>query len=166
MSWVVGLSAKKLVGGVLLVALLSTAHANANAEPNLAEISRLEVNLSKRQVVAFIGTQKLKTYQIGVGKKGWETPTGNFKVKQLIENPAWKNPFTGDVIAAGDRDNPLGKHWIGFWTNGKEWSGFHGTSQLNSVGQASSHGCLRMKPEEIKELFPQISLNTIVKVSR
>jgi lipoprotein-anchoring transpeptidase ErfK/SrfK len=163
MSWVVGLSAKRLIGaGVLLFALASPAH----ADPDLTEISRLEVNLTKRQVVAFVGTQKLKTFQIGVGKKGWETPTGNFKVKQLIENPAWKNPFTGDVIAAGDRDNPLGKHWIGFWTNGKEWSGFHGTSQLSSVGQASSHGCLRMKPEEIKEIFAQVNLNTIVNVSR
>ncbi len=84
----------------------------------------------------------------------------------LQENPAWKNPFTGDVIAAGDRDNPLGKHWIGFWTNGKQWSGFHGTPNRESVGQASSHGCIRMNPEEIKELFPKISLNTVVKISR
>jgi lipoprotein-anchoring transpeptidase ErfK/SrfK len=133
---------------------------------SLGEITRLEVNLTKRQVVAFKGDQKVKTYAIGVGKKGWETPLGTYKVMDLQENPAWKNPFTGDVIAAGDRDNPLGKHWIGFWTNGKQWSGFHGTPNLASVGQASSHGCIRMNPEEIKELFPKIGLNTVVRVSR
>jgi lipoprotein-anchoring transpeptidase ErfK/SrfK len=133
---------------------------------SLEQITRLEVNLTKRQVVAFTGNQKVKTYAIGVGKKGWETPLGTYKVMDLQENPAWKNPFTGDVIAAGDRDNPLGKHWIGFWTNGKQWSGFHGTPNRSSVGQASSHGCIRMKPEEIKELFPKVSLDTVVRVSR
>jgi len=153
----------RLVGiSVLLGGLLCPGLALANLE----QITRLEVNLTKRQVVAFEGDQKVKTYSIGVGKKGWETPLGTYRVMDLQENPAWKNPFTGDVIAAGDRDNPLGKHWIGFWTNGKQWSGFHGTPNRESVGQASSHGCIRMNPEEIKELFPKISLNTVVKILR
>jgi lipoprotein-anchoring transpeptidase ErfK/SrfK len=137
-----------------------------NAKEGQATITRLEVNLTKRQVVAYQDRQKLKTYRVAVGRAGWETPPGNYRVRQMIENPAWKNPFTGDVIAANNSENPLGKHWIGFWTNGKNWSGFHGTSKRDSVGQAVSHGCLRMYPEDIKELFSKISLETTVKVTR
>jgi lipoprotein-anchoring transpeptidase ErfK/SrfK len=82
----------------------------------------------------------------------------------MFERPAWKNPFTGDVIPGGDPDNPLGKYWIGFWTNGKDWSGFHGTPNRDSVGTAASHGCIRMYNEDIAELFAQVSPATVVQV--
>ncbi len=63
----------RLVGiSVLLGGLLCPGLALANLE----QITRLEVNLTKRQVVAFEGDQKVKTYSIGVGKKAgkprWE----------------------------------------------------------------------------------------------
>jgi lipoprotein-anchoring transpeptidase ErfK/SrfK len=129
-------------------------------------ITHLKVNLRRRQVVAYQGPKKLNTYPIGVGRAGWDTPSGNFQVKQIIRNPDWKNPFTGDVIKASDRDNPLGGYWIGFWTNGKDWSGFHATSQRDSVGKASSHGCLRMYKEDIKAIFAKVTPATIVEISR
>jgi len=129
-------------------------------------VTRLVVNLSRRQVTAYRGDAKFKTYAIGVGRSGWETPTGTYQVRQIIERPAWKNPFTGDVIKGNDPENPLGGYWIGFWTNGKDWSGFHATSQRDSVGRASSHGCIRMYKEDIKELFAQVTPATVVQVSR
>jgi hypothetical protein len=131
----------------------------------IAQITRLEVSLSKRTVTAFQGEIKLKSYPIAVGRTGWETPVGTHRVMQMIEYPAWKNPFTGDVIQGADPDNPLGERWIGFWTNGEDWSGFHGTPHRDSIGQAVSHGCIRMYNEDIRELFAQVSPNTIVQVS-
>lgn len=136
------------------------------ASSNQTQVTLLEVNLSTKQVTAWRGTSKVKTYKIAVGRAGWETPVGTHRVQQLIERPAWKNPFTGDVIASGDPDNPLGERWIGFWTNGKDWSGFHGTPNRASVGQAVSHGCIRMYNEDIVELFRMVSTQTIVKVVR
>ncbi len=129
-------------------------------------ITHLKVNLRRREVVAYQGQKKLKTYPLGVGRAGWETPSGTYRVAQIIRNPDWKNPFTGDVIKAGDRDNPLNGFWIGFWTNGKDWSGFHGTAQRESVGKASSHGCLRMYKEDIKAIFSRVTFETVVEVSR
>jgi lipoprotein-anchoring transpeptidase ErfK/SrfK len=144
------------------------AKVNASASQNLSinQVTLLEVNLSKRRVTAFQGDKKLKSYAIAVGRAGWETPAGVYKVRQTIEKPAWKNPFTGDVIKSGAPDNPLGLYWIGFWTNGKDWSGFHGTPNRNSVGQAVSHGCIRMYNEDIKELFSKVSNATVVRVIR
>jgi hypothetical protein len=131
----------------------------------LMQVTRLEVSISKRKVTAFHGEIPLKTYPVAVGKEGWSTPIGNHRVLQTIEYPAWQNPFTGAVIPSRDPNNPLGDRWIGFWTNGKEWSGFHGTPNRASVGQAASHGCIRMYNEDVRELFSQVTVGTIVRVS-
>jgi hypothetical protein len=132
----------------------------------LMQITRLEVSITERKVTAFHGEIPLKSYPIAVGKEGWGTPVGNHRVLQTIEYPAWQNPFTGDVIASKDPENPLGDRWIGFWTDGKNWSGFHGTPNRDSVGQAASHGCIRMYNEDIRELFSHVTTGTIVKVSQ
>lgn len=63
-------------------------------------------------------------------------------------------------------DNPLGTRWLGFWTNGKNWIGFHGTPNRASVGSAASHGCVRMYDEHIQELFELVAVGTPVKVTR
>ncbi len=134
-------------------------------DANQMKITRLEVSISRRKVTAFHGEISLKTYPVAVGREGWSTPIGSHRVLQTIEYPAWRNPFTGDVIASKDPENPLGDRWIGFWTNGKDWSGFHGTPNRASVGTAASHGCIRMYNEDVRELFSQVSVGTIVKVS-
>jgi hypothetical protein len=128
------------------------------------KITRLEVHLFRRTVTAYAGAAAIKTYPIAVGRSGWETPKGTHRVQQLIKDPAWQNPFNGEVVPSNDPDNPLGDRWIGFWSDGKNWAGFHGTSNRNSVGQAASHGCLRMYGEDIRELFEIVSLDTVVEV--
>ncbi len=132
---------------------------------DLMQITRLEVSIRKRTVTAFHGEIALKTYPVAVGREGWSTPLGNHRVLQTIEYPSWQNPFTGDVIPSKDPENPLGDRWIGFWTDGKNWSGFHGTPNRASVGQAASHGCIRMYNEDVRELFSQVTVGTVVRVS-
>jgi lipoprotein-anchoring transpeptidase ErfK/SrfK len=119
---------------------------------------RLEISLRQRQVSLYQANVRVRTYPIAVGKAGWETPTGTFKVLHTLENPTWINPITDRKILGGDPKNPLGAYWIAFWTDGRNWVGFHGTPDAKSVGQAASHGCLRMRNEDIQELFYQVSL--------
>lgn len=125
---------------------------------------RLQINRSRRQVTLYYENTPIKTYPIAVGRSGWETPTGNFKVMQMLQKPTWIHPLTGEVIPGGNPDNPLGKYWIGFWTNGREWIGFHGTPNPNSVGKAASHGCIRMYNKDVEELFSQVKVGTPVTV--
>jgi lipoprotein-anchoring transpeptidase ErfK/SrfK len=128
---------------------------------------RLEIRLSQRRVVVFQGKVPLKSYAIAVGRPGWETPTGVFNVRQMFKNPTWVHPLKpGILIPGGDPENPLGLYWIGFWTDGKNWIGFHGTDNPGSVGKAVSHGCIRMYNKDIEELFKKVSLGTEVKVVR
>jgi lipoprotein-anchoring transpeptidase ErfK/SrfK len=126
---------------------------------------RLELKLSKRQVTLYRGDQAIKSYPVAVGKPGWETPTGTFQVQHKVEKPTWVHPLReGIVIPGGDPDNPLGNYWVGFWTDGTNWIGFHGTPTPESIGKAASHGCVRMYNKDIAELFPQLSVGTVVTV--
>lgn len=134
----------------------------AEADP---QALRLEIRLSRRQVTLYRGDAPLKSYPIAVGRPGWETPVGSYEVKQMIKNPTWVHPLEkGVVIPGGDPENPLGRYWIGFWTDGKNWIGFHGTPTPRSVGRAASHGCVRMYNKDVEELFKQVTIGTVVTV--
>jgi L,D-transpeptidase ErfK/SrfK len=131
--------------------------------PAAEEEVRLVIRLKKRRVYVYRGEELDVSYPIAVGKNGWETPKGDFKVIEKKKDPAWQNPFTGEVIPPGI-DNPLGARWIGFWTNGKNSIGFHGTPNEGSVGRAASHGCIRMFNKDVQKLFELVQVGTPVNV--
>lgn len=124
---------------------------------------RVVLRLGQRRVFVYRNDQQVASYPVAVGKPGWETPTGEFEVIQMVENPVWQNPWTGEVGSPGP-NSALGLRWIGFWTDGKDTIGFHGTPTVNSIGRAASHGCVRMRNEDVVALFNQIEMGTIVVV--
>lgn len=125
--------------------------------------TRLVIKLAERRVYVYRDNQMQISYPIAVGKDGWETPVGSYKVMQMIKNPTWEHPWTGELVEPGP-DNPLGTRWIGFWTDGKDVIGFHGTPNEDSVGQAASHGCIRMFDRDVQALFEKVSVGTPVVV--
>ncbi len=122
---------------------------------------KVVIRLSKRQVFVYRNDNLIANYPIAVGKKGWETPQGNFSIIQMIENPSWQNPWSGKVIPPGP-NNPLGTRWIGFWSDGNNFIGFHGTPGEHLIGQAVSHGCVRMKDKDVRALFELVAVGTPV----
>ena len=126
----------------------------------------VKINLAHCQAALYRGASPIKTYPVGVGRKGWETPVGDFHVFQMVRNPKWKHPLTEKIFKSGDPGNALGNYWIGFWTDGDMSIGFHGTPQRHSVGQASSHGCIRMHDRDVQELFSLVEIGTLVAVTR
>lgn len=124
----------------------------------------LVIRLSDRKVYVYEDEDLKASFPIAIGRSGWETPTGDHEVLQMIVDPAWENPFTGDVIPGGDIENPLGRRWIGFWTDGTNYIGFHGTPNEESVGTAASHGCIRMYNQDVMALFEMVDVGTRVTV--
>jgi L,D-transpeptidase ErfK/SrfK len=122
---------------------------------------KIVVRLGVRRVFVYQGEEVKASYPVAVGKPGWETPKGNFKVLNMEKNPAWKNPWTGDVIKPGP-GNPMGERAIDFWTNGKIFAAFHGTPGESLIGQAVSHGCVRMRNADIRAMYDMISMGTPV----
>lgn len=124
---------------------------------------RLVIRLDQRRVYVYEGETTLVSYPIAVGRRGWETPKGEFEVFQMIEDPSWQHPWNGSIVPPGP-DNPLGRRWIGFWTDGVNAIGFHGTPNESLVGQAVSHGCIRMKNADVQNLFAMVGNGTTVTV--
>lgn len=129
----------------------------------LPQADRLVLRLSDRRVDYYQGETLMVSYPVAVGRAGWETPTGKFQVQQLVVNPVWQHPFTGAIVPPGP-ENPLGARWIGFWSDGENFIGFHGTPDERLIGQAVSHGCVRMRDRDIIALFDLVSVGTAVMV--
>jgi lipoprotein-anchoring transpeptidase ErfK/SrfK len=135
------------------------------AEPKsaffVASKSQVVVDLSDRRAYVYTQDEVIASYPIAVGKKGWETPTGSFQIMHMQHYPAWRHPITGKVFAAGT-NSPLGDRWIGFWSDGRNQIGFHGTPDVEVIGTAISHGCLRMRNPDVRMLYKQVGLGTTV----
>jgi L,D-transpeptidase ErfK/SrfK len=123
--------------------------------------THLVLKLKERKVYVYQDKKVITQFQVAVGKKGWETPTGRFQVKEMLRDPVWKSPWTGQVASPGP-NSPLGERWIGFWSDGKNSIGFHGTPAENSLGRAASHGCVRMRNRDVKVLFDLVQVGTPV----
>ncbi len=131
--------------------------------PAVEQPVELVLQLNERQLYVYRGDALVTTFPVAIGKTGWETPTGNFEVSYMLENPGWTNPFTGELMPPGP-ENPLGERWIAFWTDGRNEIGFHGTPNRHSIGQAVSHGCVRLYNEHIRELYELVTPGTGVTV--
>jgi lipoprotein-anchoring transpeptidase ErfK/SrfK len=128
-----------------------------------AKDTKLVVDLGDRRVVVYRHGKELARYPVAVGQAGWETPNGEFKIHQMRRDPDWRHPITKIVIPAGP-DNPLGDRWIGFYQGEHMALGFHGTPNESLVGQAVSHGCLRMRNRDIERMFEQVGTGSVVEV--
>lgn len=124
---------------------------------------RLVVRLSERRVYVYQGESVMATYAIAVGQAGWETPVGSYHVFLMQKDPAWVNPITREVSPPG-AGNPIGTRLIAFWTDQWNMIGFHGTPDRGSIGEAASHGCVRMLDEDVQALYEQVKLGTPVVV--
>lgn len=115
---------------------------------------------------------KVYTYPAGIGRLGWSTPIMETNVSQKIPNPTWTPPESikqehaeagdplPDVVEAGP-DNPMGEHALRL---GSPEYLIHGTNKPSGVGMAVSHGCIRLFPEDIKELFSRVKEGTPVNI--
>jgi LysM repeat protein len=99
----------------------------------------------------YLGDMYVRSFKVGLGKPGFETPTGVWRVQEngkLIQ-PPWTDPDTGRLYKATDPDYPLGSRWIaldGLEGSAKDRTGFaiHGTKEPEQIGTAGSRGCIRM----------------------
>lgn len=138
----------------------------AKKEPHLVlRLSERKLYLKDDDVVP-----PTEGFLVAIGRTRYPTPKGSFQVNELVKDPDFLlfdfgNPHgrTRGKIPPG-YNNPLGLRWIGFaYEHG--WAiGFHGTAKTEVLGQAVSHGCVRMRNEDIVKVFDRIKLGTTVVV--
>jgi len=124
-------------------------------------VIQVVVDLGDRQTYLYQGTTEIGRYPVAIGKDGWETPTGRFQVIDMQTDPHWQHPITRADVPPG-HDNPLGSRWIAFLPMPDGVIGFHGTYQTELLGQAVSHGCIRMQNADIEALFSHLRVGVPV----
>lgn len=150
---------------VFLLAVVLILQTPAYALRNLNENFELVLNVAAKKLILYTNGEATKEYPVGVGTSLTPTPLGDFKIVRRIYNPAWVNPFRQSKVIAPGEKNPIGQYWLGFALNKKTQEyGFHATSDLSSIGRASTHGCIRLHPDDMKELFNLVKIGTTVHV--
>ncbi len=130
----------------------------------------LVLNLTQRRVYIMdeVAGMPPESFRVAIGRKGFETPTGEFRINEMVVNPDFvvfdfNNPSKKERgrVPPGPT-NPLGLRWIGFaYAHG--WSvGFHGTPKTEVLGQAVSHGCVRMANADVVKLYDRVKIGTTV----
>jgi L,D-transpeptidase ErfK/SrfK len=115
---------------------------------------------------------KVYTYPIGIGRQGWNTPTGLTYIATKKANPVWNVPPSIHLEHAqkGDRlpgsigpgpDNPLGLYAMNL---GFERYLIHGTNKPYGIGMQISHGCVQLYPEDIEVLFNKTAVGVPVRI--
>jgi lipoprotein-anchoring transpeptidase ErfK/SrfK len=122
--------------------------------PDAERALTMTASLSARTLVVKRGGEVINEYPIAVGKEKYPTPKGQFTVRNMVWNPSWVPPDSkwarGKRAAApGSKNNPMKTVKIFF----REPDYYiHGTGAVESLGEAASHGCLRMDPDQAAEV--------------
>ena len=111
------------------------------------------------------GGSDVRTWPISIGRLEYETPLGETTVTRKKVGPTWypTESIREEYAARGEDlprvvepgpENPLGTHaiYLGFPTYL-----IHGTNRPFSIGMRVSHGCVRMYPEHIVELYELVT---------
>ena len=128
------------------------------------------INIPQRLLFHFKEGRLLRFFPVGLGRRDWPTPTGQFTIVAREENPTWDVPKsiqdemqregkTVKTCVPPGPDNPLGSHWLGLSIPGY---GIHGTIAPTSIYRFQTHGCIRAHADDIAELFGEVSRGTPV----
>ncbi len=112
------------------------------------------------------------TYPASIGRMDWRTPLGETRLIRKQRNPSWYPPESvkQEAVAQGERlpdvippgpDNPLGAYALRLGVPGYL---IHGTNKPYGVGMRVTHGCVRLLPEDIEELFGRVRVGTPVQI--
>ena len=114
-------------------------------------------------VSVYLGDTLVRTWPVGLGGEGRETPTGKWRVTpgKKIVNPPWWDRETGKEYLPDDPENPLGERWIGLDgiegdAVGEVGIGIHGTIRPPEIGRAISRGCVRLYNDDVEVLYDML----------
>ena len=141
---------------------------NRHIVPAAIDSADLIVNVPQRMLFHLGADSSTVGYPIAVGRPSWPTPTGEFRVMVLERHPTWEVPrsileesrragrIQAPVVPPGP-NNPLGDFWIGLSLAG---IGIHATNAPASIFRTASHGCIRVHPDDIAQLFDRVEVGS------
>lgn len=114
---------------------------------------------------------KVFVYPIGIGREGWVTPIGKFRIMQKVAHPVWiapdsimkyrqehGDPMPSKIVQPGP-DNPLGTRALRL--SQPDYL-IHGNDDPAGIGRRISAGCIRMYNSDVEQLFSMVKKGTKV----
>jgi lipoprotein-anchoring transpeptidase ErfK/SrfK len=142
--------------------ILGSVHAAIRTPVQRMENMAVVVDLSDRRLYVTSGSTVVREYMVSVGEEGsFDTPDGQFTIQRMIWNPSWTPPPSAWARAKrpeapGSPGNPMGRVKMFF----REPDYYiHGTGLTSSLGNARSHGCIRMRNIDAVELARILMIN-------
>jgi L,D-transpeptidase ErfK/SrfK len=126
----------------------------------------LIVNVAQRMLFYFTDGVLTAHYPVAVGRPDWPTPLGDFSIVAMETAPTWDVPVSiqremrragrpGVTSVPPGPDNPLGQYWMGLSLGS---IGLHGTTAPSSIYHFATHGCIRLHPDDVDDLFHRVNV--------
>ena len=140
--------------------------------PEIRLAAGIVVNLAEMRLFLFTSSKYCNgvvyTCPVGTGRSGYSTRPGIYTIYQKKENPAWiptpsmraEEPDLPRYVPPGP-ENPMGRYVLRF---SRHAYGIHGTNRPWGIGRRVSHGCIRLYPEDIQELFSIVDTGSLVRI--
>jgi len=119
---------------------------------------RLRIDLSRFRLRVYRLCEEVAAYRIGVGTTDTPTPRGTFYLNSLLRPPE-RGTVYGDYAYGLSAHSGVIRDW-----EGGGIVGLHGTNDPSSVGRRVSHGCIRMRNEDIRALVAVLPLGTLITI--
>jgi lipoprotein-anchoring transpeptidase ErfK/SrfK len=153
-----------LLSGTKTVGLVETTTTPAVTNAKLGKT--IFVSRSRKTLVLYNGTKIEKTYRCAVGMPQYPTPLGWWKIVAKQKNPIWRNNGSDwaksmPAFIPGGPNGPLGTRALYLNASGIRIHGIP-PSEDWSVGNAASHGCMRMHRWDVEDLYPRVPIGTRV----
>ncbi len=136
--------------------------------PGSVAAGTIVIDSARRKLFFILGDGRAIAYPVGVAKRGWEW-SGGARVNGKFVRPAWtpptevreEEPSLPDLVRGGASNNPMGARAI---TLDRSEIAIHGSTQRmrRTIGGAFSHGCIRMRNEDVIDLYDRVSVGTPV----
>jgi hypothetical protein len=128
------------------------------ASPAAHVTRRIVVSLADRKLALLVDGAIVRVFPVAVGAPVSPSPVGRFTIVNRLSEPTYYG--SRKVIGPGP-SNPLGTRWLGLDRKGY---GIHGTDDPRSIGYARSHGCIRLRNEDVQELFSLLRVGDVVEL--
>ena len=142
-----------------LTSLVFMAAAEALAQENQgASVRKVVVSIPDHKLAVVESGRIIRIFSTAVGATRTPSPSGSFRIIQRIPYPTW---YTKGKIVPPGKSNPLGTRWLGLSAKGY---GIHGTNNPASIGHNASHGCIRMRNQDVEQLFEMVAVGDAVEL--
>lgn len=164
---------RKAVQALLVTAAMQAGMAATLSAPAVAlpgyEPGTIVIKTSERKLYYVLGNGGDIVYPVAVGRPG-KSWTGTTRIEGKYIRPGWAppadirrdKPSLPRVIPGGSPRNPMGAAALTL-AGGGDYA-IHGTNTPNLIGQAVSYGCIRMRNQDVLDLYQRVKVGTTVVV--